>query len=359
MEEEARLFADIAEFLGSVRVQLDHWFQEEGNFTHSFVGEERKTLAPSEFWEVQDWSQWEAKPRDEVEEKVRRAYFVDGRMRIHARILAGTTVILLGEIVAGYSEWDAEKGISMGFSPQERPLLRRVLGVPHELLQGQIIEKRDLDLGEGFIFQLEESTRVPRDAQAGETSRQAFFNALSRLERDVVIDLLNRGFPVIKDGILPTSDRLLSFRPGVGPVGMVKRIEQVPLLPVGAESLFLLNRGERTPFVSVLSGEDPSLLKVFSYLKLVAREEHHPWKGIVRLEVVVRKDDFASVKDDISVFFNEIAWFLPTLTGDFPWRRLPENLFPIIALEDYLGQFFAASPWVQYLWQKKFWGENQ
>jgi len=97
----------------------------------------------------------------------------------------------------------------MGFSPQRWPLLRRVLGVPAELLQGKNLREQHLDLGEGFIFWLEESARGSRDAQGGEAAHQALFNVLSRLEREVTLELLREGFPVIKDGnvvVFETSD---------------------------------------------------------------------------------------------------------------------------------------------------------
>jgi len=346
LEEERRIFVDFVEFLRHSHAQMDHWFQEEGSFAHSFTPEAEDTsLAP---WrEVEDWQGWQSVPRSGVE----KAFFVDGRMRVHARILVEEKVLFLGELLAGYAIWEKSRGVSMGFSPQRWPLLRRVLGVPAELLQGKNLREQHLDLGEGFIFWLEESARGSRDAQGGEAAHQALFNVLSRLEREMTLELLREGFPVIKDGILHPWDSSFAFRPGVGPVGLVKRIERLPLSEKEKSVLFALNRGARTPFLSFELNEE--FLKVFSYLKLTDRDEHAPWKGLVRLEVICAQELFPKMGAEIGLFFDSLAGFLPALTADFPWRRLPENIFPMIALEDALGRFFASSSWIQYLYERR------
>lgn len=345
METEYRNFPDLVAFFRSSRVQMDHWFHDEGGLVHAFASDE-EALSLASFRETDDWESWKSTAGAEVD----RAFFVDGRMRIHARILFEEHVLLLGEVVAGYATWERGKGVFPGFSPQRRPLLRRVIGVPEELLRGTIVERQELDLGEGFVFQVETSERASRYPQGIEASRQALFNALARLERDVTLGLLEQGFPVVKDGILHGGDAVFTFRPGVGPVGLVKRIERLPLSSREREVLFGLGRGERTPFLSLEVSE--GLFKVFSYIRLTERLEHFPWKGLVRVEVLVREEVFPSVSQEIGAFFDRMAGFLPHLTADFPWRRLPENIFPIIALENALGQFFAASSHIQYRYEK-------
>jgi len=345
LEEELRAFTDFVEFLRHYRAQMDHWFHDEGSFAHSFLPEEEASPL-IELKEVENWKGWRSAPRGTVE----KAFFVDGRMRIHARILFEEHALLLGELVAGYVAWEKNRGVSLGFSPKEWPPMRRILGVPQGLFGTKNIAKRVLDLGGGFVFHLEESARASREPQGIEASRQALFNALSRLEQEVTLGLLERGVPVIKDGIFHPGDTAFLFRPGVGPVGLVKRIERLPLTPEEKEFLFGLSRGERTPFLSLALEE--GVLKVFSYLRLTDKDERAPWKGLVRLEVLLQRECFPGMREEVGLLFDHMAGFLPDLTDDFPWRRLPENIFPIIALEDALGQFFAAPSWIQYLCAK-------
>lgn len=345
MEEKSRVFTDFVAFFRNAKVQMDHWFGEEHSFYHSFAPEE-ETFPLAEFEEAGDWQ----RRKSLVQEEIQKAFFVDGRMRIHARILLEEKVLLLGEVVAGYAIWEKGRGIFMGFSPRQRPLFRRILGVPEEILRGTIIERQNLDLGGGFLFQLQKSSRVSRYPQAIEASHQALFNALSDLEQEVTMDLLEKGVPILKDGILRRGEKRFLFRPGVGPVGLVKRIERLPLSPEQKEILFSLSRGERTPFLSLDVQDD--FLKVFSYFRLTERDNHFPWKGLIRMEVLLKKENFAALQGEVTNLFDRLATFLPILTADFPWRRLPENIFPIIALEDALGQFFASSSFIQYLYEK-------
>lgn len=347
MAEEPRVFADFVEFFRHVHAQIDHWSEGEDSFVHVSLFE--NDLQPvAEFEEIADWEGWRSTSYCDTE----KAFFVDGRMRIHARILVGEHVLLLGELLAGYAIWEKNRGMSMGFSPQNPPSMERILGAPEGIFQGKEIQNRVLNLGGNFVFTIEESTRISRSPQNIETSQQALFNVLSRLEHQVTQQLLRRGVPVIKDGVLHPHEGFV-FQPGVGPVGLVKRIEQLPLSAEKREALFRLDRGQRTPFLSCPLGED--LLKVFSYLRLTERDDRFPWKGLVRLEILLQNEAFPAMKGELGRFFDRLAGFLPTLTADFPWRRLPENIFPIIALEDALGQFFASSSWIQYLWAKRLW----
>ncbi|MGC8777528.1 MAG: hypothetical protein ACP5Q4_02510, partial [Candidatus Caldatribacteriaceae bacterium] len=76
MEEELRTFADFVEFLRYSRAQMDHWFHDEGSFTHSFWPED-EAYPLIEFGETENWKGWRSAPRRAVE----KAFFVDGRMR--------------------------------------------------------------------------------------------------------------------------------------------------------------------------------------------------------------------------------------------------------------------------------------
>ncbi|MEN3186485.1 MAG: hypothetical protein ABDK92_07625 [Atribacterota bacterium] len=347
MEEEPRGLVDVLEFFRHAHFQIDHWSGGEDLFAHvSLLESHWQPVA--EFGEVEDWKERQSVLCDDIE----KAFFVDGRMRIYARILFGEHVLLLGELLAGYAIWDKRRGVSMGFSPQKPPSMERVLGVPEGIFQKKEIRGGVLKLAEGFVFKIEESARISRSPQDVEASQQALFNVLSRLEEQVTQELFHQGIPVIKDGVLHPNERLI-FQPGIGPVGLVKRIEQLPLSAERREALFHLDRGQRTPFLSFLLEEN--FLKVFSYLRLTEKDERFPWKGLVRLEVLLQKEAWPAMKQELTCFFDRLAGLLPRLTADFPWRRLPENIFPIIALEDVLGQFFASPSWIQYLWVKSVW----
>ena len=370
MEEESGRSLNLIAYLREHRAQLDHWYYDEVSFSHRDISPGDALL--SAFREVEtsrDCESWEKRRPKRLPSKV---LFVDGRMRVYGRILLGGEVLLLGEIAAGHAIWGRKSGLSMGFSPHNPPEKQRVLGVSEQLvLTWQQNENHPrIELGNGIDFILEGSGRLPRSTNSFDASQQALFNAMQKLEKKVVGRLLSQGVPVIQDGTVHANDPI--FSPGVGPLGLVKRIENFRLPIEGAlpsddtvqlsqtirQMLFELDKGERTPFLGAFFEDGSSLQRVFTYTRLVDRNDRYPLKGLVRCEVVVRQENAARFKDDLTLFFDQMVSLLPELTGDYPWRRLPENIFPIIALEDHLGQFFLSPDLVRYYFERSMIGKQ-
>lgn len=348
--EEERKYRDIADFLSSNLAQVDHWFQGDDSFAHHEVAEEGP-LAPKDFWESEEWQEFPVNICDVP--FFERVFFVDGRMRIHARVLFRTAILLLAEVVAGWVLWERGRGLSFGFSPSSPPSLDRILGAGEELALRVRVECPEIDLGMGLVFRLEETTRGGWMLPGVEVARQAVLNAMQRLERGEVERLTERRIPVVKDGTIHFVEPPRFF-PGIGPCGMVKGMEELRLPREWLDALLALPRGKRTPFVaSFLRKERTDTLRIFSYVRLVEQNPSFPWKGLVRLEVVVPAERFEDFRKEIAALFDGLARVLPELTGDYPWKRLPENIFPIIALEERLAQHFAPSQLVRELAQQR------
>ncbi len=350
---EERKHRDIGALLRGGFAQVDHWYMEDEAFFHREVGEDIP-LAPRDLWESEEWREF---PEDLSFPGFDRVCFVDGKARIHVRILYRTSVLLLAEVAASWVQWERGKGLSFGFSPSSPPSFARVLGAGEELALRAVVEHPEIDLGMGMVFRLEETRRGARIFADTEVARQAILNVMQRLEREEVRRLLDRRIPVVKDGTIHLIDPP-TFIPGVGPCGLVKGVEELRLPREWLESLLRLPRGRRTPaVVGFLRQDRTDVLRVFSYVRLV-EDPAFPWKGLVRLEVVVPGEQFPVLRSDITRLFDGLAQVLPELTGDYPWRRLPENLFPIIALEERLRQHFAPSGFVQELVQRVLWEKN-
>ncbi|MGQ9623517.1 MAG: hypothetical protein ACUVTO_08840 [Candidatus Caldatribacteriaceae bacterium] len=355
--EEERKHRNLADFLRKNAAQVDHWFVGEESFVHHEIrGEE--SLAPAEFWERGEWGEFPENPEGAPD--FPRVFFVDGRMRVHVRLLVRTAVLLLAEVAAGYAVWERGRGLSFGFSPSSPPSLERVVGAKESSALRTQVEQPEIDLGMGLVFRIEESQRYSRSLPGVEVAHQAVFNAMQRLERQEVARLLNQGAPVVKDGTIHFVEPR-KFHPGIGPCGLVKGVEELRLPQGWLDHLFRLERGKRTPFVSsFLEREEADTLRVFSYVRLVEQSPLFPWKGLVRLEAIVPKERFSEFRGEISRLFDGLARVLPLLSGDYPWRRLPENIFPIIALEERLAQHFASSSLVRELTQRLlFWGRRE
>ncbi len=355
--EEERKHRSLADFLRENAAQVDHWFVGEEGFMHHEIREE-ESLAPQEFWERREWGEFPENPESVPD--FPRVFFVDGRMRVHVRLLVRTAVLLLAEVAAGYVVWERGRGLSFGFSPSSPPSLERVMGAEESLALRVRVEQPEIDLGMGLVFHIEESQRYPRSLPGVEVARQAIFNAMQRLEREEVGRLLGWGAPVVKDGTIHFVEPR-EFHPGIGPCGLVKGVEELRLPQDWLDHLFHLGRGRRTPFVSSFLGrEEADALRVFSYVRLVEQNPLFPWKGLVRLEAIVPKGRFSEFRGEISRLFDGLARVLPLLSGDYPWQRLPENIFPIIALEERLAQHFASSRFVRELTQRLlFWGRRE
>jgi len=335
-------------------VQLDHWFYEEGSFHHEEMVSEPELLTPSGLWEVDEtqWRNWESEISACIPE---RMYFVDGRMRIYARLFLKNYVLLLAEVAAGYVEWSKEGGVKPGFSPQNPPRLRRVVGTPEELFLDMGEAETSFAVDDNLFFFVKTSSRKSRNAPYQETAQQAVFNAMQELEKQVVNSLLSKNAPIIMDGTIHFDTHL--FESGKGPCGLVKRIQRLQIPPSEdfMNLLFRIDRGRRTPFLSAHLGDKSDTVRVFCFTRLIDANPLYPLKGLVRLEVVLREKELESKKEELGQFFNSIASVLPSLTRDFPYRRLPENIFPMIALENYLGQYFSAPQWIQSLCHKFIW----
>ncbi|MEN3184176.1 MAG: hypothetical protein ABDK93_04190 [Atribacterota bacterium] len=349
--EEKREPRDVTALLRENFAQVDHWHGDEDAFLHQEVSD-TFPLAPQEFWESETWREFP--DGTALPPAFERVFFVDGKMRIHARILFRTAVLVLAEVAASWVLWERGRGLSFGFSPSSLPRHKRVLGAGEELALGVAVERQEMDLGMGMTFHLVETRRHARHFSDTEVARQAVLNVMQRLEQEVVRDLLSESVPVVKDGTIHFIDPPC-FIPGVGPCGLVKRIAELRFPRDWLEKLLQLPQGRRTPFVAGFLGEDRTdVLRIFSYLRLL-EDPAFPWKGLVRLEVVVPAVEFSALRLEISRFFDGLAQVLPGLTGDYPWKRLPENLFPIIALEERLSQHFAPSHLVQELLRQALW----
>ena len=245
MEEKRGSCLTLADFLREKMAQIDHWFYEEDSFL-AFSG--RKMAVFSYFGTVGNrrgkFSSWSGKrPSWGVEE----IYFVDGRMRTHARIIVLMKTVLLGEVAAGFARWQENEGLSLGFSPQDPPELERILGAPEGLFSGEMIS-RELPLGPGFVFHVWESARTSRYPEELEAAQQAIFSAMQVLESKVVRELLPRSSCIVKDGTLhqetQNSSRGRTLRIG-------KESGRFTLPSSYLESLFKLGRGT-DPLSSVL-----------------------------------------------------------------------------------------------------------
>lgn len=352
MEGESGSNLTLADYLRSNFAQLDHWFYEESSYQVSSFESEEDLLAPQELWELDDLSQLSEWKQKRVKTPVPSIFFVDGRMKIHGRILVDRYLLLLAEVSAGFAQWEKSGGVRMGFSQDRPPALRKIIAAPEEIKSRNIFTTTNVSLLGKMVFSLEVSSRGSRYPAQAEAPEQAIFTAMQQLEKKVLLDLWGReeNTPIIKDGIIRPDDP--AFQPGVGPCGLVKRSESRRLPPSYFETLLQLGKGERTPFVcAYFPKRGKNWLRVYCFTRLVELEPYSPWQGIIRLEIAVEESVLFHLRDEISCFFDQLVVTLPTLTASYPWKRLPENLFPVIALEEHLGQYFSSSSWVQNLYR--------
>jgi len=354
MDNYRRGIVSWEELFSKNMVQLDHWFYEEGAFHHEEMISEPELLTSPDLWETDEANlkNWKTETKTSIPEKV---YFVDGRMRIYARLFLKKYVLLFAEVAAGYVEWSKEGGVKPGFSPQSPPHLRRVIGAPEELFLDLGETEASLAVDDELFFLVKTSSRKSRNTPYQETAQQAVFNAMQELEKQVVNSLLSENAPIIMDGTVHFDTHL--FETGKGPCGLVKRIQRLQIPPSEnfMDLLFNIDCGERTPFLSAYLSDKSDTVRVFCFTRLVDRNSFYPLKGLVRLEVALQEKHLERKKEELGQFFSSIASLLPSLTRDFPYRRLPENIFPMIALENYLGQYFSTPQWIQSLCHKFIW----
>ncbi len=264
---------------------------------------------------------------DDIPEIMNQEYesviFVDSRRRTFEAISIEGFVMLFSQIVTGaliYSD-----GLCQPlFSPVKSPESKFVLAIPEVLANL-------FHLLDGDIVAIDE---IPAIVAIGSTAERALDSFMQKMEKQVVEKYLGKSV-VIKDGAIDFVTP--AFQPNIGPVGLVKNIERAYVELETFLSFGRMKAGERSKCIRAkLSTHDYE--RVMTYLKIT---DSPGLNGLVRLEVVVNKDDFEALKKEIFRCFNLLAKIIPKLTADAPFLpRMPENIFPVSYLEKCLEKFF-------------------
>ncbi len=234
-----------------------------------------------------------------------RVIFVDGKVRHLLFNRFGNTPFLLSQVVIGASIWEEGKGV---YIPDEYvysefvfcyhggnvfPDVKKIGSFPVKVIQCTKPDFKEFVLNRMYTLELELSWK------------------LSEKEKDGL---------VVKDGTL----RPIYEVEGLRPIGFVKNIG----LNIPYEFIEKLNIGERSRMIVSSFGEYYTLHSVVR----IGRN------SFVRLDCVVERVNKDSVID-IGKKFTSISKILPELTLDVKYGRLPENIYPIQALEKKLSAY--------------------
>jgi hypothetical protein len=253
-----------------------------------------------------------------------RLYFIDGRRRLEAKVY-GETILngepqsapgLLGTFAVGL----VESRTGNTTAKILETIISRVLVLNHSDGENLMIKTRGHEYGDleyKFVHVNDTS-----NADVALTTRLQFLMRLA--EDDLAASLKLEDALLILDGPLQrrAPDRAM---------GYVKTIHNFYVPPFEQRTIRQLQRGQRTPIFAIKSG----LERYSWYLRLDhAADYHHPYAGIVRLEV----------RNELGLAWaQKIAdWtcvMLPKYAAKgFRDPRAPQQLMPIAFLENELGR---------------------
>ncbi|KAF2957528.1 hypothetical protein AS159_07640 [Thermotoga sp. Ku-13t] len=264
-------------------------------------------------------------------EELNRVVFVDSRRRRFASIEVEGYVLLISQIVTGAVLLENDRCKPL-FSSEEPPVVKLVLGVPDP-----IAALWELSKGEQVTI-----GNLICDVAVGPTAEDATDSYMQDVERETV-ERYVEDYLVVKDGVINFQSP--TFKPGRGPLGLVKNIHIPYVDPEKFKAFGLMKKGQRSRCIATELGKGGELLKVMSYLKL---SNIPGLRGLVRIETVVHKDELSAVKEDIFKLFEAISHTLTRVsddTGLIP--RTPEDTLPVVFLEKYLDRYFYNETYVK------------
>ncbi len=298
---------------------------------------------------LDSWNKWKESYKPRTLFKPESVVFIDGRMRVHSRfILHDRNPAIIGETIAGGIILKGGK-LFLDFSSNKPPKIMRVLTLPVQERE----RAKSMGLNEPIQIPIISTNRsielhiVSSDTKASESERaySALLETMRLLEREVVNHYFSESNHfIIKDGTLRPPDR--EFIKGRGPIGLIKRIHQEEIPPDFFERfIYMLERGERTPFFCYRISEKHTTIRVISYMRIAEKfPSEHPIRGIVKVELLSDENSIDNrEKEEIAEALDFVSSLLPKLTKILPIPRSPENIFPIMSLEDALSNFFLSS----------------
>lgn len=265
-------------------------------------------------------------------EELNKVVFVDSRRRMFTSIeVEGGYVLLISQIVTGAVLLENDRCKPL-FSSEEPPVVKFVLGVPDPI---------------ATLWKLSKGERVAIgslvcDVAVGPTAKDATDSYMQDVEREIV-ERYVKDYLVVKDGVINFQSP--TFRPGRGPLGLVKNIHIPYVDPERFKAYGSMKKGQRSRCIATELGKGSELLKVMSYLKL---SNIPGLRGLVRIETVVHKDELSVVKEEIFKLFEAISSALTRVsddTGLIP--RTPEDTLPVVFLEKYLDRYFYNETYVK------------
>jgi len=249
--------------------------------------------------------------------------FVDSRRRTFESINILGYVALLSQIVTGAVVFEDGRCQTL-FSPGQGPESKLVLAIPHALAKILGINEEYVRLG----------NLICRVA-IGNSAKIALDSFMQELER-VHVSRYTDDFLTIKDGSIDFATP--SFQIERGPVGLVKNIQKAFVSFEVFTAYSSMQKSQRSKSISTKLVTDNTLLRIMSYLKLVATSG---LRGLVRIETIIEEERFGSTKYQIFETFNRLASTLSVLVDEnFFIPRAPEDTLPVIFLERCLDRYF-------------------
>lgn len=259
--------------------------------------------------------------------EIKRIVFIDGKRRSFLTAMFGPFTGIFSEIAVGGVMWEKKKGVYPLFSPENPPKILKILGFSEDFknFYGENIDKVFVKNYVFEIFMMGKDCHDSVDAVLREHEKRTVMEALKEYDDTLIV----------KDGVLPDIEDMY-FKPGKGPIGLVKNIMTTGFSYTTFKNYHSMRKSERSNIFIWRVHGNLRALKVGTYLKLVNSKG---LKGLVRMEVLVKKEDLEILKESIRETFDSLRKILPTLTEDLPIPRLPENILPIQFLEDSLSKY--------------------
>ncbi|MCD6102600.1 MAG: hypothetical protein J7J68_01350 [Thermotogaceae bacterium] len=255
--------------------------------------------------------------------------FVDSRRRSHISINVFGFTMIIAQIATGSAKWSEKDGCSLLFSTKNPPVIKTLLAMSQETADRFGLNPSDLVKVGSLVCEV----------VVGKTPKSALDSEMQHLERQEVERRIQQGELIIKDGGIDFTTP--AFEPTVGPVGLVKNVHISYVDPETFIKYGSMKAGERSHCRAVKMGRD--FVRVMSYVKLIDREG---MRGLVRIETSVEERYLKEHKASILQLFSDIASVLPFLTDDIPLPRLPEDILPIMFLEQALDNYLLSRDYV-------------
>lgn len=276
-------------------------------------------------------SSWSVEGETTTAQEPKKVIFVDSRRRRYISIELEEHVILLSQIVTGAVLLEKNRCVPL-FSPDSPPTVKLVLGVPEPIVNlWKVSANQCVTIGNLIC-----------DVAVGPNAKDATNLYMQEIERQVVEHFFSDSL-VIKDGAINFATP--TFQVEHGPVGLVKSIHQAYVDPDKFKTFGSMKKGQRSGCIAVELGHGAELLKIMTYLKL---SNIPGLRGLVRVETVVEKNRFETLKSDIFATLGGVCDMLVKVSDDSGLiPRTPEDTLPVVFLEKYLDRYFYSETYIK------------